>query len=1099
MQAVLGVDIATVASVVVGLFVVGLTSIVVAALRNRLLFRLAVRNVPRRPFQSTLIALGLALATIIVTTALTTGDTLSHTVRSLVAGSIGRADEVVVKPRRDPRRNPLESAQAVAQGTFLTGTLEMFEASEADRLAGVLQGVDRIAGIAPAIVDQVVATSTGPEGTTAELRLFGLPREYPPVFGRLTARDGRTMPWADAPRSSVVLNDAAASLLGVGTGDGLALTYRDQILELTVLEVARNGDPGGLQPTAFVPLDDLQRLAGLDGQINQILIANRGDATTSVRLSGEVTRAVRPHLLDDAVTRRVFALLRTDAARAALTSLIPSLEGRDREQLEALQRELDRPEPTPVFKALIADPDVERRLLIAAGRAGGSPAAPGRSLIDAPGALRLVEVKRLSQELADRWGAALTAVFVVLGLFSLATGSILVVLIFVLLAAERRTELGTLRALGATKRHVTAMLLYEGLAYDLIAAGLGLAIGAAVAVGLVFLSAQALSAFGVDLAVHVEPRSLVLAYCLGAVITMASIAGSAWQASRLTIVAAIKDLPEPAARSGTRRSLVTGIILLAAAALASWLSAGTRFALPAGGSIVLALLGLASLLRPVLLRFGMSARVADRTRHSLAGLLLLSYWLIPDDVVARVGWLRPLPRSVDVFFVAGLSLVLGAVLVLASNLQVAAGLVRRVGLRRPGGALLPRLALTFPTQHPRRTGLTVAMFGIVVFSMVVASVLLTATHRAYTDPAALAGGYDIRVDDSTSGTSDFRALLASTPGLAGRDLSAIATVHGYTAEGIQPGGETATWRSVGLSLVDDEFALTVRAGFSGRAKGYADDAAIWRAIREQPGLAVAAGPLVRSRGASPPLGSFLALNGVASEDTSFAPVNVWVRDARSGRPVKLTVIGVIDPRAMLGSGLFTSRATYSGIIQQAPTRTVHYVRVVPDVNPGAVNSALNVALGPQGIRAAELGEDLRRIVGLRSLLNQLLQTFMGVGLLAGVAGLGVLSARAVVERRQQIGVLRALGFTRRAVQAVFLLEASVVALLGIAVGVVLGLGLASRLVAFLSREFPEIMFAVPWWQIGGIAAFAYLAAVAMTTWPAWRAGRIEPSTALRYE
>src|SRR4029079_12470145 len=122
------------------------------------------------------------------------------------------------------------------------------------------------------------------------------------------------------------------------------------------------------------------------------------------------------------------------------------------------------------------------------------------------------------------------------GLFSLATGSILVVLIFVLLAAERRTELGSLRALGATKRQVTAMLLYEGLAYDLIAAGLGLLVGAGVAVGLIYLSARALSAFGVDLAMHVEPRSLVLASCLGAVITMASIVGSAWQASRLTIV-----------------------------------------------------------------------------------------------------------------------------------------------------------------------------------------------------------------------------------------------------------------------------------------------------------------------------------------------------------------------------------------------------------------------------------------------------------------------------------------------------------------------------------------------------------------------------------
>jgi ABC-type lipoprotein release transport system permease subunit len=122
-----------------------------------------------------------------------------------------------------------------------------------------------------------------------------------------------------------------------------------------------------------------------------------------------------------------------------------------------------------------------------------------------------------------------------------------------------------------------------------------------------------------------------------------------------------------------------------------------------------------------------------------------------------------------------------------------------------------------------------------------------------------------------------------------------------------------------------------------------------------------------------------------------------------------------------------------------------------------------------------------------------------VGLLAGIAGLGVISMRAVVERRREIGMLRALGLTGRAVQAAFLLEASVVALLGIGIGVGLGLALSSRLVAYIGREFPEIVFSVPWQEIGLIALFAYLASLATTSWPAWRAGRVEPAQALRYE
>ena len=64
--------------------------------------------------------------------------------------------------------------------------------------------------------------------------------------------------------------------------------------------------------------------------------------------------------------------------------------------------------------------------------------------------------------------------------------------------------------------------------------------------------------------------------------------------------------------------------------------------------------------------------------------------------------------------------------------------------------------------------------------------------------------------------------------------------------------------------------------------------------------------------------------------------------------------------------------------------------------------------------------------------------FMGLGLIVGVAALGVITARAVVERRQQIGVLRAIGFRRRMVQISFLLESSFIALTSIVVGTVLG-------------------------------------------------------------
>jgi ABC-type antimicrobial peptide transport system permease subunit len=85
------------------------------------------------------------------------------------------------------------------------------------------------------------------------------------------------------------------------------------------------------------------------------------------------------------------------------------------------------------------------------------------------------------------------------------------------------------------------------------------------------------------------------------------------------------------------------------------------------------------------------------------------------------------------------------------------------------------------------------------------------------------------------------------------------------------------------------------------------------------------------------------------------------------------------------------------------------------------------------------------------------------------------------------------------VQTSFLLEGSVVAILGITVGALVGLVLARNVVIFLSRDFRELRLVVPWLQIFAIAAAAYVAALISGLLVAWQAGRVAPAEALRYE
>src|SRR6185369_11275388 len=88
---------------------------------------------------------------------------------------------------------------------------------------------------------------------------------------------------------------------------------------------------------------------------------------------------------------------------------------------------------------------------------------------------------------------------------------------------------------------------------------------------------------------------------------------------------------------------------------------------------------------------------------------------------------------------------------------------------------------------------------------------------------------------------------------------------------------------------------------------------------------------------------------------------------------------------------------------------------------------------------AQIDEAMRQSRGFL----RVFQVFMGLGLFVGIAALGVIAFRSVVERRQQIGMLRAIGYQRGAIALSFILESSFIASMGILSGVI-GAAILSR-------------------------------------------------------
>ncbi|MDH4143647.1 MAG: FtsX-like permease family protein [Acidimicrobiia bacterium] len=127
----------------------------------------------------------------------------------------------------------------------------------------------------------------------------------------------------------------------------------------------------------------------------------------------------------------------------------------------------------------------------------------------------------------------------------------------------------------------------------------------------------------------------------------------------------------------------------------------------------------------------------------------------------------------------------------------------------------------------------------------------------------------------------------------------------------------------------------------------------------------------------------------------------------------------------------------------------------------------------------------------------LLRGFLGLGLVIGIAGLGVVLVRAVRERRREIGMLRAVGVAAPTIRRAFLVEAVFIGAQGVLIGTGLGL-LSSGQLLTKSATFEEnLRFVVPWFSLPMVALVALGASVAAALVPAARAGRIPPAAASR--
>ena len=978
------------------IFIFGVGAIVMtcSVLRNRVMFKIAVRNLPRRPVQTSLIVLGLMLAAMLFSASFAMGDTITHSIRTLATEGLGEVDILVQSELLEAGDRPTD-----------------FNENQLQEVSRILENVSEVEGIAPAILENVPVVAPEVGLNEPAVYLLALDQESLGSFDTLVDEQGKELLLNSLGTGEIFISTELAKELESNIGDEIEVTMGTEVMPFIITGIyEKGGNPAG-ELSMTLPLSEVQTLMGREGLINALLITHQGDALEGAAFSGEV-----------------------------MDILEPSLEDTGLEAQAVKQNALDE---------------------------------------------------------AESVGNIFSSMFLMLGQFSIAAGILLIFLIFIMLAAERKHELGIARAIGTQRSHVIRLFTYEGVGYALLASAVGSVLGLLVGRGMVHIMAVAFGQVDFDIVYYFNPRSPIIAYLMGVLLTVLVVAISAWRVSSLNIVRAIRDIPEPPKTGkGSLKGLIATILLplVGLMMLSSGIQQAHATPYLMGGSLII--IGVALLAK----RF----RLPDRAAYTLAGIGLLVWWISPDHP-----FVGEMEQTMDLFFLSGMMVVAGAVWVVMYNSDLLLSLITFVFGRFPSMAPVIKTAVAYPMANRFRTGMALAMFALIVFTLVVMSISNNSFRVMYDDTDRLTGGYDLRAQvNYNNPVTDIEATLDESDGVGTESFDSIAGMNGALLGIWQVGTEVEAdtaeednYTDMYIQGIDSAYAQRILYEFDMMAAGYDSSEQIWQALISEPGTAVVSSWMVPSRvnynmGDTPEF----QIEGFVKEDEVLPELYLEARHPVTEATQNLRIIGVLEGTAMYGAMITTSQTTLNTLLPTPRLPLVYFFEVDPgreDVSELAKN--LESGFQDHGMEVTVLSEDIADQSKVMNMFMDILQGFMGLGLVVGIAALGVISARSVVERRQQIGVLRALGFQQGMVQRAFLIESSFVALLGIALGVALGCAIGMQVVNDAAQSTVGLQIHIPWARILFIVTVAYVASLITTYLPARQASRVYPADALRYE
>ncbi len=580
-------------------------------------------------------------------------------------------------------------------------------------------------------------------------------------------------------------------------------------------------------------------------------------------------------------------------------------------------------------------------------------------------------------------------------------GAFIITNTFRIIVSQRTRELALLRAIGATGRQVTGLVVIEALVVAVLASVVGVVVG----VGLALLLAAAMNAIGFNLPdgpLTLAPRTVLIAMAVGIVVTVVAAVFPARKAAKIPPVAAMhEELIRPPRKSLRNRALAGAAVSV--------------------GGVAALLVGLFASIETPVLWVGIGALVF------FLGVSILAP-LAAKPVAEVIGW--PLPR---LFNATG------------------------------------QLAKENTARQPRRTASTASALMIGV-ALVVFVAILAASIKSTIEDTILS---DFPADLTASSTNfEIGVSQAFTTELA--ELQELETV---------------------TPLVFDEASLNTTEVVDGEELGVDEGVQL---VAVNP---VLVGDVVNL---DPAPGAYEALTGSEGvlvfdeivETNSWVVGDVIVMGFPNSPDTSVKIVGTF------GGGDFGSYIidrSYYDTLYDNPFDSLVLSTYAPGVAVADARAAADAVAEPYANVNVQNKNEL--VADAEMQIDQLLGLLIGLLFLAiiiAVLGITNTLSLSIIERTREIGLLRAVGMTRRQTRRMVRLEAVIIALFGAVMGVGIGLFLGWATVRALA-DVGLGSFAIPWGQIGFLVIAAGLAGVIASIYPSWSASRMNVLEAIAYE